>query len=318
MPSAADPRVTGPSGTGVHLLIPTHTTRHLDTCLAAISLQSEPPDSVVVTCDTDSGAIGDLLDRTWPRVGDRLRRKGSRVPRLLHVQRAHQGEPRLNQVRNNGLRALLDSGAHQSSLVVTIDGDMALSPDAVAAHRKLAAAGADVIVAFRVNLSESRTQAIDAEKILKGGEAEWMQIEPDLLDALTRRDRRYRRQLLLRQTLPWLSKSHKPKLLGGHHAVRLNALLAVNGYDEEFTGYGYDDDDLARRLHLLGGLSWSIAVSTIPAFHLWHPTRAPTRPTDAPGFARFSRRDLPVRTERGIASPLSQPLPVVRQVPCES
>lgn len=317
MPSAADPRVTGPSATSVHLLIPTHTPRHLDTCLAAISLQSEPPHTVVVTCDTDSAAIGDLLDSTWPRVADRLRRNGSRVPNLLHVQRPHQGEPRLNQVRNNGLRALLDSGAHPSSFVVTIDGDMALSPDAVAAHRTLADSGADVVVAFRVNLSEAQTQAIKAEEVLEGEGADWMQLEPGDLDDLARRERRYRRQLLLRKTLPWLAKSHKPKLLGGHHGVRLSALLAVNGYDEEFIGYGYDDDDLARRLHLLGGLSWSIAVSSIPAFHLWHPTRAPSRPTDAPGYARFSRRDLPVRTERGISSPISQPVPIVRQVPAE-
>lgn len=318
MPTAVTRHVTGPDRTRVHLLIPTHTPRHLDTCLAAVSLQTDPPDTVAVTCDTDAQEIERLLGRVWPLVAHRLRSLGRREPRLLYVARPYQNEPRLNQVRNNGLRAMLDSGAEPADQVVTIDGDMALSPEAIANHRALAARGSDVVVAFRVNLTEATTRSIRADDVLAESEHAWMALDAGQREAMSNRDRRCRRQLFFRRALPWLSKAHKPKLLGGHHAVRLGALLAVNGYDEQFVGYGYDDDDLARRLHRLGGLSWSIAVAMIPAFHLWHPTRAPSRPTDAPGYSRFRRRDLPARTERGIENPLAQPAPNVMPVPDES
>lgn len=319
MPSRTDDKgVLGPSGQRVHLLIPTHTTRHLGACLSAIGAQEASPDSVVVTCDVDEPAIRELIERVWPSVSAAVVRRGAATspPPLRLVMRAHAGEPRLNQVRNNGLRALMESGAGDRDLVVVIDGDMVLAPRAVARHRSLAADGADVVVPFRVNVDEARTGRVDAAAFL-AEPMSWpaeLTLSPADEAALASRDRRYRRQLVTRRLAPWLTKPHKPKLLGGHHAVRLSALKAVNGYDERFVGYGYDDDDLARRLHGLGALRWAVAVRQIPAFHLWHPTRAPARPTEAPGYARFACGDLPVRCERGLDSPLDQALPVVQDV----
>src|SRR3954466_10734302 len=86
----------------VHLLIPTHTTRHLAACLASIAWQRDVPETVVVTCDTDDPTIGVLLDRWWPRVAGTIEKRGQPAPALLHAFRPHQGEARLNQVRNNG------------------------------------------------------------------------------------------------------------------------------------------------------------------------------------------------------------------------
>src|SRR5262249_6815500 len=115
--------------------------------------------------------------------------------------------------------------------------------------------------------------------------------------------------------LPGLPKAHKPKILGGHHAVSVRCLRAVNGYDEQYTGYGYDDDDLSRRLHALSPPPrTAIAVSEILALHLWHPSRAPARPTDAPGYARFSSPGLPIEAEHGWRNPIPQPEPHVRVI----
>lgn len=316
MTNGAATGVTGPKGPWVHLLVPTHTTRHLDTCLASLLAQTDPPETVTVTCDVDTPEISDLLAQIWPRVVAAMRSAGRSAPALHHVARPHQGEPRLNQVRNNGLRSILNHGGGPEDLVVTIDGDMLLAPGAIASHRAFARSGHDVIVPFRINLSEERTRAINSRLFLDAGADGTQVLIPDDVQACTlnERDRRYRRQLWQRRVLPWLSKPHKPKLLGGHHAVRLGVLEQLNGYDEEYIGYGYDDDDLARRLHQLGGLRWAIAVTSIPAFHLWHPTRAPTRPTDAPGYARFSRADLPARAGHGIVDPIAQPDPVWRLV----
>lgn len=311
--------VSGRERPAVHVLIPTHTTRHLGICLGALARQTLSPASIVVSCDTDAAEIGQLLDRLSPEVCNLLRERSGRAPKMLHAARPHQGEARLNQVRNNGLRALQSHASPSASdLVVVIDGDMALAPDAIEKHAEMARR-ADVIVPFRINLTEAQTATLDLSRLLDPTSA-WPKAlipGPAHLAALRSRHRRYQRQLLTRRLAPWLTKPHKPKLLGGHHAVRWNALLSVNGYDEAYVGYGYDDDDLARRLHQSGRattLRWQIAVRDIIAHHLWHPTRAPSDPTEAPGYARFATAGLPFRTARGLDHPFSQPEPVVRSL----
>jgi len=303
----------------VHLLICTHTTRHLAPCLLGLAAQEEPPATVVVSCDSDDPAIGDVLQATWPRVTRAMR---SDPPSLLHVSRPHLNQCRLNQVRNNGLRGLDDhTGLEDRDLVVVIDGDMVLWPDAVKLYGGLLRARADVVLPYRVNLSERRTRlllaTLDSNPAEAGRAIASVMTGADR-DALAARDRRYRRQLRLGR-LPLIGsrlvKPHKPKLLGGHHAVRAGVLRAVNGYDEQYIGYGYDDDDLARRLHALRPRPRvEIGVRRIGALHLWHPSRAPERPIDAPGYTRFQRRDLPMVCAHGWRHPLHQPAPSSRVI----
>jgi hypothetical protein len=309
----------------VHLLIPTHTTRHLAPCLAAIAWQREMPATVVVTCDTDDPSIGTLLAEWWPRVGGTVSARGMRPPRLLHTFRAHQGEARLNQVRNNGLRALDRDGVlRDEDLIVVIDGDMVLDELAVLRHRGDRALGVDLVIPYRVNLSEAETGGVSAGVIIdhaarcprEGPAAGAPFLHGAVrrtMDELARRERRYRRQLWMRRFTPAFIKAHKPKILGGHHGVSVRTLRAINGYDDAFVGYGYDDDDLSRRVYALRPAPrTAIAVEEIRAFHLWHPTRAPGRPTDSPNYERFRRRDLPSYAERGWQSPADQPAPTVR------
>ncbi|MFN0012778.1 MAG: galactosyltransferase-related protein [Phycisphaerales bacterium] len=294
---------------GVFILIPTHTTRHLAACLASLAHQTRPPRGVVVTCDTDDASIGALLDEWWPRVCGRL---GS-VP-LWHTFRPHQGRPQLNQVRNNGLRALRDrAGIRGSDCVLVLDGDTMLAPDAVENHAVLRAGGAELVIPYRYMLDEATTRTIDAGEILAGGVPEARLTTPDMVAQIEARDRRYRKNLFLSR---WgLTKGHKPKLVGGHHAAAFARLVEINGFDEEYVGYRFNDDDLCRRLRALRPrVQIAIAVKAIAAYHLWHPIRAPERLQDAPGFARWSRKDLPVRCVRGIDNPLEQPVPSVREV----
>ena len=309
----------------IHLLIPTHTTRHLGTCLAAIACQTRPPDSVVVSCDTDDAAIGGVLDGMWTRVCAALRGRGAGpVPRLVHAYRPFQGRARPSQARNNGLRAL-DAEVHpgDGDLVVGIDGDMILDPAVLARHGADAARGAEVIIAFRTCLDEGTTGRVSAEMLLLCGEAGiWEKLgSPQDRAALADRQRRYERQLHIRSLLPrqlWraLVKPHKPKLISAHYAATVGRLRAVNGFDEEYEGYGYEDDDLGRRLLAVVPPSRvSIAVDRAPAYHLWHPSRAPSRPTDAPGYTRFARADLPTYAMHGWKNPADQPTPTVRVVP---
>jgi GT2 family glycosyltransferase len=139
----------------------------------------------------------------------------------------------------------------------------------------------------------------------------WSSARPQM----SARQRRLERQRTLR-SLPGLgrvlSKAHKPKLLGGHPAVRWSWLERVNGYDERFVGYGFDDDDLARRLYAAGAVP-AVCVDTIPAFHFWHATRAPARPTAAHGHATFAQ-PWSVRAQTGLDRGADQPEPDITTV----
>ena len=295
--------------------MPTHTTRHLAACLASLAHQTRLPTGVVVTCDTDDPAIGSLLDEWWPRVCTAMRRRhsGAASP-LWHTFRAHHGRPHLNQVRNNGLRVLRDAGGIAGEdCVLVLDGDTMLAADAVEKHAALRAAGAELVIPYRYMLSEAVTGTVDAATVLERGVDETRLADATQTRELAARDRRYRKNLWLSR---WgLTKVHKPKLVGGHHAAAWGRLAEINGFDEEYIGYRFNDDDLCRRMKgLRPRVSVAIAVKAISAYHLWHPIRAPERLQDAPGYARWSRKRLPVRCERGIENPLAQPQGAVREV----
>ena len=300
----------------VHIVIPTHTTRHLRACVGAIPHQSDPPETVVVTSDADDPEIERELRAVRSSVWALAEARGQRIPKLLYTARPHQGTPLLNQVRNNGLRVLAARGARTGDLVIVLDGDTVLDPDAVKRHRTMSENGAELIVPYRVNLSQPATEALDLDDLLdpaRGPEIIRALATAEDKELLRRRQRRYERQLLLKRLAPpWtgLVKRHKPKIIGGHHAVTFGRLRAVNGYDEAYEEYGCNDDDLGLRLHMLTPrIRTRIAVDPIRAFHLWHPTRALRPPTESPGYARFTRPGIPARAELGLDSPREQPAP---------
>lgn len=302
------------SAYGVYVLIPTHTTRHLAACLAALAHQTVAPKAVVVTCDTDDPSIASLLDEWWPLVHAPLAARAGTDPLLLHTFRPHQGRAQLNQVRNNGLRALRDHANLQGQdLVIVCDGDTMLHARALEEHLACLRAGAHMVIPYRFMIDEEATKAVDAVAVLRDGVPRSALVTPEMEQDLRRRDRRYRRHNFFSRF--GLTKPHKPKLIGGHHAVRFDRMLDVNGFDEEYVGYRFNDDDLARRLRLVRPrVTPAIAVTRIEAFHLYHPVRAPDKLQDAPGYQRWIRTDLPVRCEMGIVNGLAQPTPTIRRV----
>ncbi len=298
--------------TRVHVVIPTHTTRHLAATLGALAASENPPATVVVSIDGDSPDFTGLVQAV----------PFSPETTAVVVTRAHQGQPRLNQVRNNGLRALKHLNyAQPEDLIIIIDGDMALARDALGLHQQTARTGADVVLASRANLTEPQTEALcDLISHARHERVEALMARywADGSLELARRHHRAARQAKL-ASLPMVGrlivKGHKPKILGGHHAVRWSILEKVNGYDERFVSYGYDDDDLARRVRAAGART-AVCVDSIRAFHLWHPTRAPTRPTDAPGYVTFTKPWTP-RAQSGIVDGVDQPEPEINII-CEA
>lgn len=279
---------------GLFAILSTHTPRHLAAVLTGVARQSRPADGVVVTCDVESAEIEAVVrDHAAEFAGG-----------LGLVQRSHQGQSRSSQVRNNGVRALLPRDLTANDRLVFLDGDCCPSPTCFAEHERLLESG-DLVIGFRYDLTQQQTEAFDPDAGRRGREP--VAITGEQHAALRDRERRYRRHAWLRRF--GLGKPHKPKLLSANFSIRAGTMLAINGFDEEYLGYGGEDDDLGRRVYAAGGRP-VIGIGRATVYHLWHPTRAGARWEDAPGIARFKLK-TPTRAAFGIDRPYQQPEPSV-------
>jgi GT2 family glycosyltransferase len=75
---------------------------------------------------------------------------------------------------------------------------------------------------------------------------------------------------------------------------------AINGFDEDYQGYGREDTDVEIRLRNLG-LELKSLKGLALQFHLWHPTREFVPANDARLAER--RRDGRVRCDNGLERP---------------
>jgi hypothetical protein len=283
-----------------HVVLTTHTTLHLYRCLAGFAAQRRRADSVTLSCDTEAPEIRELV----------IRASGELGMDVLLVQRKHTGKARCAQVRNNAVRALMRSAIapERVSRVIFMDADTVPGAHAVALHEQRGDRPdhpARLVSTFRVNLTQEQTVAFDDQKLASGDPP--IELLPEQAAELRVRQSRYERQAFWRTV--GLGKAHKPRLIGGHFSVPLDAFINVNGVDEAYEGYGQEDDDFTRRLHR-AGYRPVVCVRDILVYHLYHPTRAPAAWDTAPGIIRF-RQKTPVRCELGLDRPAPQETPQV-------
>lgn len=277
----------------LHVIVATHTTRHLARVLAGLAHQNRPANSIVVSTDNDSREIAELV-------------AANASGQTLLVQRPAAAHGRSGQTRNNGVRALIESRCDPHAVVVFLDGDCVPAPDLLAHYHRLCGRHR-LALGFRVDLTPEQTAAFDDAALAEGREPATPTSEQ--LETLRRRAVRAKRQALLRRS--GLGKPHKPKLLSANFAVCLSDYVAVNGFDEEYQGYGQEDDDLGRRLYR-AGCRPVIAISLARVYHLYHPTRAPQDWHASPNAHRFLA-DGPTRCAHGLVDPVEQS-PVVTRV----
>lgn len=285
------PHASANSDLPVYLFVVTHTTRYLDIVLAGLARQSRHPDHIVISCDTDDPAIGQVIESWAPDVG---------AP-IAWVRRAHHGIARCSQVRNNAVRYLIEELGADRGRVIQIDGDILCPDDFVKRHAEIGGERA-LVYPYRINVNEAESKSLDGRRVLDGKD----RLRPTSADLvlLGSRDRRYRRQLWMRRL--GLGPLHKPKLLGCNWSAPLEAWIALNGFDEHFQGWGFLDDEFARRAAHAG---WRCipACREIPCFHLYHATRQPEGAMSAnPNYRRFADTSLPDFAAHGLKGGISQ------------
>lgn len=202
--------------------------------------QSEPPCEIIVADDGSTSETGDLIARYGASAA---------VP-LVHVWQEDRGY-RLSASRNRAVAA-----AH-GEYVVIVDGDMLLHPDFIRDHRRLARKGS-FIQGSRVLLMEGNTK----ERLTMKN----IQVSP-FESGIGNRKNAVRLPIVAR-LLAMPIRSLKG-IRGCNISFFRDDCIKVNGFNEDFIGWGREDSEFAVRMINSGILRRNVRFSAIAA-HLWH------------------------------------------------
>lgn len=197
----------------------------------------------------------------------------------------------LARCRNEGVRA------STAPYLLFLDGDCLIPPDHLAQHLHRKRIG-EAYAGYCVLLDEHVSECVDVAMVRSS--AFISLASQSELQKLARMDRRAR-------MYNWLRHPTKPKLFGGNVGIHRCDYEAVNGYDEEFEGWGCEDDDLRIRLRRSGRKVRSILKWT-RTYHLWHP-RDVTSPViwkEGRNVPRLSESGRPILCQHGLYSTTSQ------------
>lgn len=236
-------------------------------CLASLEEQTRAPDEVVIADDGSAPSHVAGIERLI-----------ARSPlKIVYARQEHDGY-RAAANRNNGVR-------HSSGdYLFFLDGDVVLFPDVLARHLR-AAGHRRWVRGFVIRLTgdESLRVSEAAIRARRLGEL-WPAPADARCVALAKSARHFRLNLLRAWLWPSEKRKRKLNLLGGQASMPREAFERVNGFDENYRGWGSDDLDLGLRLQL-AGVRGRMVRPVRCALHLYHPP-APAIPQSREYFER--------------------------------
>lgn len=129
-----------------------------------------------------------------------------------------------------------------------------------------------VLCGRRVNLTRKISESLTPQDILSGRLEHFT--PGRLLDALLRRGGHWDEGFLIRNRTvhDWINYK-EPTLLGSNFSLERSLFEEINGFNEDFVGYGGEDTELEYRLRLAGARFLWVRHLAIQ-YHLHHPARA--------------------------------------------
>lgn len=249
----------------------------LQRTLEGIAQQTEYPDEVIVADDGSTAETAEVVSRF-----------ASAAPfKVKHVWHEDRGF-RLGAIRN---KAIAEA---EGDYIVQIDGDILLHPRFIEDHKRYARRGA-FACGSRVLLGKELT-----DKIFQSGIRAITPLTPGILNR-----KNALRSPMLAAVVGSLASGHL-KYRGCNMAFWRDDLLAVNGYDENYSGWGCEDHDLVARL-LNEGVKFMPLRHVAVCYHMWHPSSK-----EAESFERNNRllaetrRSGRTRCEHGVDSYLTE------------
>ena len=251
---------------------------HLRRVLASIAGQQGVEGRLEVAV-TDDGSTDDT-----PEIVEQFRRRVDFPVRFTTHEHTVFHPARC---RNDGARAT------SAPYLLFVDGDCVLPPDHVAIHLARRRPGY-VMLGFCFRVSKELSDGLTEEGARHGEFLAWDVGRERRLVA--RRHRKARLYCLLRHP-------SKPRLASGNFGIWRTDFERVNGFDENYRGWGQEDDDLGRRLRR-AGIRFDSILGWTQTYHLWHPPD-PSAPKDwrnGPNVPYFSRRAWLARCRQGLVT----------------
>lgn len=251
----------------------------LEACLHGLLDQSDPNFEIIIADDGSSDATRELA-------ADFIAASSIGIRHLFHEDRGF----RAGTIRNKA------AAASNGDYLLFLDGDCVVFPHFIARHRLLAESGC-FVPGNRVLLSHSYTEQVLQEKPQLHRQGLGFFLKQRLKGNINR--------LAPLIYLPYHGFRHlQPhqwqKAITCNLGVWKQDFLAVNGFDELFEGWGYEDSDLVIRL-IHNGVKRKEGRFAVPVLHLWH--RQNDRSRHDSNYQRLLERvENPsfVRSERGV------------------
>lgn len=201
---------------------------------------------VVVADDGSSDGTAEMVRRAAPALDYPLRY-------LRQPRRGHRRARALNL----GIRAA------EGATVLFTDCDSLPRADLVEVHLRRRRPGR-ILVGGYLRLTREQTEGLTVEDCRAGR-----------YEAMLTEEVRWRlrlEHLKIRMYLA-LGRRRRPHNMGLNYSAWRSDLLEVNGYDQNFEGWGGADGDLRDRLRMVGVEPQSVVPEAV-VLHLWHPPHA--------------------------------------------
>ena len=245
----------------------------LSLCLQSVREQKQLPGEVVIA---DDGS-GEETSRMIKEV-----QKDFPIP-VKHVWHPDNGF-RLAAIRNKGI------AASTGDYIIQIDGDLILHPQFIADHLSMRKTGF-FTAGSRVMLSPELT-----EKLIENRSTDLKKYGGAGLSFNGFRNRFFRDILASRYKI---RGRHQFYVKGCNMAFHKKDLLKVNGYNEEFHGWGSEDREIAIRL-INAGLKKQSAKMAAICYHLYHKTSSKEMETRNEELMQAAIGQKLVRAETGL------------------
>lgn len=214
----------------------------LKLCIMSAITQSVPPDEIIIGDDGSTQETHRMIENLQQLTS---------TP-IIHIWQEDKGF-RLAMMRNKSVVA--SSGDY----IIEIDGDLILHRDFIKDHIKFSKSR-HYISGGRTYLSKEFSERLCNEGKLRNLNF----LSPGIEN---------KREYCLR--IPMFSRIFASKYRKDRHGLGCNLsffkkdFIEINGYDENFEGYGYEDNDLESRLKNNGIKKQYLKFCAI-TFHLWH------------------------------------------------
>jgi len=250
---------------------------YLRCCLDALKDCSRDFDEVVIADDGSNNDIAEQIRRLIPTYD---------FP-IIYAWHSRQGARRA-ATRNNGIR---NAGG---DYLIFLDRDCLMLPDAVKAHLDAAKRGRFLAGRFKY-LNEEQAQEVFNSNISAEMLKKLYSCIPE--DPIQREHRRFVKYWILRKLR---LVSGEQLNFGGHFSIFKADLEYVNGFDENYIGWGAEDIDLSRRLVKAGIEGYSV-IKKARCLHIWHPSELGNKHwKEGPNMEYFQRRNIPFFCENGL------------------